>query len=351
MSINKIMMPIYFEPLAHNSMISYTFFIDKLREIENHVKKFYLPNIKKTHPSSIKNSPSGSQEYYRLGNIFWPTDTIDVMNHQKSYPSQYFIDIILNTTIISGNITNPPIQLTHNLIPHFKYINLDHNKLLILDALMKQGSQPNYENNNKYIYSEHSGAITLRNNIVDNVIVFASSNRTDYNDDNIFLPKNNPMMERYEFLFHTHPNTQILGGRINEGIIYEFPSANDILNFVKYHDSGILQASIVVSAEGTYVIRQIYYQKNYNLDTKFYYFLRKYILKLENKALKKFADIQAKISDPDIFYKFVSQNFKYIGLYNKYLEPYNIFIEYYPRIKKNDTWMLAPINLQLVSLN
>ena len=225
---------------------------------------------------------------------------------------------------------------------------LGYNKLLIIDALMKQGSTPRYENNNKFIYSEHSGVISVKNGVIDNIIIFAESNRTDYGDQNIYLPTNNPLMEKYEYLFHTHPNTQTYGGRTNEGIIYEFPSANDILNFVKYHDTGIVQASIVVSPEGIYVVRPLKCQSKYNIDPKFYYFLRKFILKLEKKAMSKFANIIPYISGPETFHKYISSNLKFIKLYNKYLEPHNLFIEYYPREKKNGEWCLRPINLPYV---
>src|SRR5438105_2479370 len=81
-------------------------------------------------------------------------------------------------------------------IKNFNYITLHYNKLLIIDALMDQGSYPRYslwdqmDGHEKFIYSEHSGVITVKNDSINNIIVSAETNRIDATDKNIYLPIN-----------------------------------------------------------------------------------------------------------------------------------------------------------------
>ena len=82
--------------------------------------------------------------------------------------------------------------------------------------------------------------------------------------------------------------------RIKEGIIYEFPSVNDLFNFIKYHNEGKAQASIIISPEGIYVTRPIKYQKIYNIEFSLFDNIRKFVLKLEKIAIKKYKSIIAK---------------------------------------------------------
>lgn len=159
------------------------------------------------------------------------------------------------------------------------------------------------------------------------------------------------MFKNYEYLFHTHPNTITYAGRFNEGILYEFPSANDVFNFIKFYNEGKAQASIVVAPEGIYVIRPIYYQKKYKINQMVFHSLRKFILKLERLAVKKIKSLEpatTNITDADVFHENVGKNFSYIKMYNRFIEPYNLFIEYYPREKKNNEWCLRPINLPYI---
>jgi len=369
--------PIYYEQCNKISMPTYSFFISKLEQIQKlthkivpsqklmqrieHGKPFTKNQdvIEKRDKNKEKQDGPENQDviekkeicvecskkhFFMLSNIIW-NDTIQhkIESHQ-SYPSEYFINVILNTSIIDNHIINPPIQLTHEQINHFSYIYLHYNKLLIIDALMQQGSYPRYQNNDKFIYSEHSGTISVKNKTIDNIIVSAET--ADTNDNMIFLPINTPKLAKYEYLFHTHPNTLTYGGRINEGIIYEFPSANDIFNFIEYYNKGKVLASIIVTPEGMYVIRPIKYTSKYTTDPNFFYTLREYILDLERMALKMITPkIKIKITDPNIFHQLVSSNFIYISMYNNFIEGENLFIEYYPREKKNNEWCLRPISL------
>jgi len=371
---------LFYEKCDKTSMPTYSFFIDRVVLIQKLSHKIYTKNndtdndtcpIYKQSKIKINNKCTNCidnkctnciinkcsnciiKKYYKLGNIIWANTLIHKIKHHCSYPSEYFIKNILAMVIVDNYIINPPLQVEPALINCFTYIPLHYNKLLIIDALMHQGSFPRYsmqisDGQEKYIYSEHSGTISIKNNTIDNIIVSAETNRVDTNDETIYLPINTDVLADYAYLFHTHPNTSKYGGRIKEGIIYEFPSANDLFNFIKYHNNGKAQASIVIAPEGIYVIRQIQYQDILPADKEIFYHLRKFILKLEKMAIKKIKSQIDKISDPDFFHHNVGSDFTCIKLYNKFIEPLNLFIEYYPRTKKNGEWCLQQINLPYI---
>lgn len=213
-------------------------------------------------------------------------------------------------------------------------INFDANKLLIIDALYKQGSNKMYKNNDHYLYSEHSGVIKIKNGEIDKIVVL-TNNYLNINDNEIFLPKNNSIMKQYPLLFHTHPNTNGFSGRIKNGVLYEFPSPNDINNFIKYHNTGNVIASLVISPEGIYVIRNL---NNVNfIDNNI---LRKIISENEIRAIKKFKNLYPNICHEELFYKNVAINYHAINKINNELKQYNIIIDYHPRIKLNENWIL-----------
>lgn len=334
----------YLEKCNNITMMTYPFFIDKLKQIESLLVNTIYSDIEIDREN--KCNICSIAKYYKLSNIIWSTQINHIMDYHKKYPSEYFIKIILNTIIINNSIINKPIVISPDKINNLNYIPIQYNKLLIIDALFKQGSHPRYENKNKkYIYSEHTGTLSIKNNIIENIIVHTNTDRFDPSDQSIFLPNNTPDLINYEYLFHTHPNTIEYAGRINEGILYEFPSANDIFNFIKYHNEGKAQGSIIIAPEGIYVIRLIDFEKQVNIDNNFHSDLKKLILKLEHHAVNKLIKIKNKLSDADIFHEKVGSNFKYINNYNKFIAPHNIYIEYYPREKKNNEWCLRSILL------
>jgi len=345
---------IYYEKCTQSHMSGYPFFETKLNSVENVIKSERTKNAEVVHKSKslfgkFICSHCKPTYYYQLGNIVWGNTISHIISEHQRYPSEYFISVVLCTNIANGQIVNPPVELTPRQISQFRYVPLHHNKLLILDALLNQGSFPRYQNGAKFIFSEHSGGLTVKNSNIDNIIVFTDTNRTDLTDDTIFLPNNSDKLVGYDFLFHTHPNTIKYAGRINEGILYEFPSANDIFNFVKYRTEGQAQASLILSPEGTYVIRPVVAaRKIHQFDTDLFYYLKKFIIKLEKSAIRHNNRILSKLQDPDIFHKHISTNYRYINLYNRLIRPANLFIEYYPREKKNGEWVLKQIHLQWI---
>ncbi len=350
---------IYYEKCIDKTMPYYPFFLTKLDTVEKISKRIINDKLIANYcPDCI------TKKCYQLGNIIWPTNMRHIMNVHKTYPNEYFIKIIINSTIINGTIINPPLQINPSKIKYFCYVILHSNKLLILDALMKQGSYPRYvsgEDIKRYIYSEHSGAISVENSRVKNIIV-STEDRIDATDDDIYLPTNSDLLAKHPFLFHTHPITQshktntnqysiqVYAGRLDDGILYEFPSANDIFNFIKYRRHGLAQASIVVAPEGLYVTRPLIFQMDNMVDKSFHKNLQKYILQLEKMAVDKYGKI-VNIQHPDIFHQNVSNDISYIKLYNNFLKKINLYVEYYPRQNKNNEWVLPEIHLPYVHNN
>jgi hypothetical protein len=330
---------LYYENATCNEMLDYPFFIEKLKSVE---KLTLLSNneIELTSPA---------KKIYKLAFIVWTDKLISNIKKCRGYPSQYFISIILSLTIIDDYIINPPIIINPRDIDKYKLIPLHYNKLLIIDALFYQGSAPRYLMENgekiKYLYSEHSGVLILKNGVISDIIVSAESDRIDKNDDSIYLPINSNQFMENEYMFHTHPNTLSYAGRVNNGIIYEFPSANDLYNFVKYYTNGKVLASIISAPEGTYVIRPVSNTKEITLPKEKFTQISRFLSNLESIAIKKFNHIINDISDPNFFHTHISSDITFIKKYNNYINNFNLFIEYYPRILKNGEWRLRQIFL------
>lgn len=326
-------MSIYYEKCQQNTMENYPFFIDNLLSIQKLTISDKEYNFEKICELCQNN------KYYQLANIVWSDNIVHLINEHHSYPSQYFIDVIIHTIIINDQIINLPLNDSH-------YIPLHHNKLLVLDALMKQGSKQQYlSEDQKEMFAEHSGVLTLNNNSIDSIIVNTGVERYDKSDNTILLPNNVQIFSEHKILFHTHPFISVIGGRIKEGIIFEFPSSNDIFNFAKYYQE-LAQASIIVAPEGLYVIRAIDNTKEIIINPNINDQLRKLIIALEKKAYQKYQSLFKDFS-VDIFFEKIAYDFYFINLYNQFIKKANVYIEYYPRIKKNNDWILRQIFLQI----
>jgi len=317
----------YIEKCNNNCMISHPFFIDKIKQIQHLLVE--------------------QNGYYILGNISWPINIVNIIETQNKYPSEYFIKVISNIQIINKNVVNPPIVIPLN--KKANYIQLHHNKLLIIDALLNQGSRQQYISSSNMLYSEHAGVISIKDNIIDSINISTNTTRIDPNDNNIFLPIHDKICYNYEYIFHTHPNNGNYAGRLHENIIYEFPSANDIMYYIQCHNNGITQGSIIVAPEGIYIIRQLEFQQKISITNNFYSNLIKLLLELEKKAIKKYKFILEKLSDPDIFHEYISNDFYFINKINDFLSGSNVYVEFYPREKKNNEWYLPSICLVIVN--
>jgi len=230
-----------------------------------------------------------------------------------------------------------------------KYVKIKENQMMILDALLTSGGYDKkyIDTKNKLRYSEHSGLLDFNNSGLERVIVSGKSRRTETTDPSIFLPENMIEAFDYEYMFHTHPPTPKPGGRAVEGILYEFPSVSDIFHFIDHYNDGMIQGSIVITAEGVYVIKPYktqYDQKIIILDQqKVFKELENKFMELEHSAINKYG---TKFTT-EYFYSKIAQNKKFIKEFNNTMHIHNIEISYYPRIKNKKIWKLPPIYLPI----
>lgn len=195
-----------------------------------------------------------------------------------------------------------------------QYIKIKRNQLLILDALLDDGGNKIYKGKNKkYFFSEHFGMLDINKNGLDKLIVSAKTERIDEDDGDIYFPGDVDDAFEYEFIFHTHPPTSGLT-RVDEGILYEFPSIHDIYHFTDLYNKGKTQGSIIVAPEGLYIICTIDNKKvKYSKSEKNFNYMINQLLEIQDKAIKEYGvDINA-----DTYYNTIIQNKKYIKMYNE----------------------------------
>ena len=115
-----------------------------------------------------------------------------------------------------------------------KYIRLSRNQLRIFESLFNDGSlnKKYLDSKNNLKYSEHSGLLDFGKTTLQRVVINAIPSKSSALDDNILLPENLPDFFDFEYIFHTHPSTPYPGARVMDGILYEFPSIDDIFHFI-----------------------------------------------------------------------------------------------------------------------
>lgn len=233
-----------------------------------------------------------------------------------------------------------------------KYIKIKQNQLLILDALLNDGGfkKKYIDKSEKTRYSEHSGQLGTQNSSIDRIIVSAKTAREDKDDTEILLPLDLYDTYDYEYFFHTHPPTPRPGGRAIEGILYEFPSVSDIFHFIDHHNSGKTIGSIVVTAEGYYIIFPTHINQkikyDLELEDKIIDALESVSDIIQEKALQKYG---ATFST-DYFYETIAKDTTFLKMYNKALGKYlgkQIKIVIKHRIKDiiTEKWIIKQLNL------
>lgn len=204
-----------------------------------------------------------------------------------------------------------------------KYIKITRNQLFILDALLNDGGHEKkyHDRYNNLRYSEHFGMLDFNTHGLEKIIISGETERMDEHDEEILLPSDVPDALDYEYIFHTHPPTPLPGSRINQGILYEFPSISDIYHFADLYNDGETQGSIVLAPEGIYIItarsnvKRIKYPKLQKVEED----MLKELRKIQEKAISSFD----KNFNLEYFYKKIAKKTK------KYLNEYNNLINKY----------------------
>jgi hypothetical protein len=233
-----------------------------------------------------------------------------------------------------------------------RYIKLDRNQLFILDALLEDGAQQKFlDSKKKKRFSEYSGYIDIFKGKVQRIIVNTNQGREDEDDTTILLPNDNLQeIINYEYIFHTHPPSPIIGARVPEGILYEFPSISDLLHFCYYHNNGLALGSLILAPEGLYMIYATEKYRETRIDfpkKNLVIELEKIQFKINEYAIKKYG---VKFST-EFFYSKIAQDRKYYSLFKKAIHKYfndQITISYISRKYDNNIgkWILDNVHLR-----
>jgi hypothetical protein len=112
--------------------------------------------------------------------------------------------------------------------------------------------------NNSEPPKEYYGWINVDRQIKYHVI--SSFKKDQY--ENLCRPKFNGENFPGQYIFHVHPS--------NDNHIFEFPSSNDIFNFMYLHNKRKLKQSIIIAPEGFYSITSLNNKLKYYLDHNVY---------------------------------------------------------------------------------
>lgn len=338
-------------PKKENSWSGQDQFVERLK----HVQKFLNPDKKKKKSDCVDcflcDKKCLSTERFQMGKYIWDGYLIHYIEKHNTKPPEEFIEKIWNATIDDPNSSNT-IELVGRIKNKNKkkYLKLGKNQIMILDALMKHGgySKKYYDTRNENIirYSEHAGYIDIKGKEVNNIIVSGNTLRVDRGDEEIFLPVGSPEMYSYTYIFHTHPPTPKPGGRVDDGILYEFPSVGDLLHFIDHHNDGHTMGSLVMTPEGLYNIRKAKDAKMKIIidEDSLYNEIRKELRRIQDLAVDEYGTKFTTYK----FYSDISQNVKYINMLNKKLDKYGLIIDFYPRSKDfRGSWIVDTIYVPL----
>ena len=321
-------------------------FIKKIKLLENILNKSgkYLKfeNKKKCFLCN----DSYSYGTYKLNRYIWEDNLTHYIEKHNIKPPEEFIDFILFSKY------NTILKLESRIITDkdTKFIKINKNQLLILDALLEHGGYSkkysDFKNKNIFRYSEHSGLFDFGSNKLQKIVVLGNTNRVDKGDDEIFMPNNVKDMFEYEYIFHTHPPTPKPGGRVEGGILYELPSIGDILHFIDHYNDGRISGSVVVTSEGLYNIRDKHLKGNkikIDEDSLFFEY-NKISRKVNDTGIRKYGTTFSN----ETFFGKIAQDKKLINKINDVVNKYEIHIDYVPRIydgKKN--WIIDTVYLPI----
>jgi hypothetical protein len=341
-------------------------FLEKLSFVENSLEeKNAYKNISPTDCPTC-DAKNIASKTFKIDDIEWDNGlTHHIERHGKPLEPKFVEKIVSKTLYIpkkfkkiqqfrdqqhAKKIKIPSIHYTKD---KKRYMKIDKNQILIMDALMKHGSyNKKYMDRSvkgKYRYSEHAGLLDFDHKGLEKIVVSGRTNRVDPEDEEIFLPKNMIDAYDYEYIFHTHPATPKPGGRASQGILYEFPSINDVLHFVEHYNNGETQGSIVIAPEGMYIIRKyIVDDKELNFDeNKMIKTVYKRMIDLQHEAIKKYGSS----FNTQYFHSKIGQDTKYIDGLNKSLHKYGLHIDYQPRIEDSQhRWFIDSIYLPVYSI-
>lgn len=352
------------------------FFLEKLDLLEKFLikKKKILERGEKDFPINIDkncilcNQKNITNFVYIYNGMVWMEGLRHYFDIHNTKPPAKFIRFVLqNDPTNDSKCKKSVVKIKGKIrrLDKFTYVKIKANQLMILDALLEHGGlKKKYltKHEEDYRYSEHAGMLQFEDDNkvnlsaretnrvpravkVSKVIITGLVSRQKKEDPEIFFPTMGEMAYDYEYIFHTHPATPNIGGRVSEGTLYEFPSDVDIYHFIEHFNNGKLQGSLVIAPEGLYNIRKYLFDKQpIEPRNSIGYKFNKLLREVQSNAIKKYG---LKFT-PETFYSEISQDTTYINQLNQLLNKYNIQIDYFPRQKtKNNNWIIGTIYLPI----
>lgn len=319
-------------------------FVKKLKILEKILMKSekFLPFENKKKCKLCDNSYSTGT--YKLDRYIWEDNLTHYIEVHNIKPPEEFTDFIFFSKF--NNILKIESDVVIEL--NKKYIKIDKNQLLILDALLEHGGYsqkyPDLKNKKIFRYSEHSGLFDFNSNKLQKIIVLGNTNRVDKGDNEIYMPNNVSDMFEYEYIFHTHPPTPKPGGRADVGIIYELPSIGDILHFIDHFNEGRISGSVVITSEGIYNIRHYKLENakiNINEDLLFKQY-NNISRVIQEECINKYG-----ISfNKNVFFSKIAQDKELINKLNDIVNKFNLQIDFVPRVKnEKKQWIIDNLYL------
>lgn len=329
-------------------------FADKLEQVE----KFLLTKREFHKYRSPKKCPYDKQKtstgLFTLNKYRWEDGLQHYIRQHNYVPSEEFVDFIFRyippekkQSVIISRINGIPFE-KHSK----KFLKVSRNQIMIMDALMEHGGYKRYvdnRDNQVFRYSEHSGLLDFNNTGLEKIVVSANTTRVDKGDSDIYMPKNMIDMLDYEYIFHTHPPTPKVAGRVDQGILYEFPSISDVFHFLDHYNDGKTQGSIVMAPEGMYILRKIHHDnKPIKMnENAFYRQANQIMFDMQDEAIAKYG---VKFSD-EFFYSQIAQNTYYLDQMNHVYNKHGIQIDYYPRVKDSKgQWVVDTVYLPVYTI-
>lgn len=307
----------------------------KLRMIEEKINKYKLE--------------SGLQAYY-LSPYIW------IVSNKNTMVSKKFKEFIKNQDIEKLNSEKHFTLIFKNTevrVGNKKIVLLSYKHLSILDELMYMGAKKVFGKRNEQ-YIEHAGLLDINDSgKVDKIIINTHRNFSAEDDKEILFNYDLPDIQENELIFHTHPPTGGVYGRLEDDMVYDPPSPEDIIHFMENYNEGVVQNSLVITLEGYYVIKC----KKLGLNTITIedeeYFMTKYekeLNKLQNKALKRHRDGNKIVKNKENFFNKIDDNI--LDSINRFLENYNIEIDFTKRSynKKIKKYVVLKLYLEIIPI-
>jgi len=316
----------------------------KLNNSSNKNKNKFLKKLFEVEKYITDRNKGKNESNYILNNYLWTNELYELIKKHKKMPDKNFVNMILNYNIVVQNI----VKINGDKIAD-KYVLINKNQILIIDALLEHGGYTrkyfDLTGKNEIRYTEHAGYLALSKDLssLSKIIVYGNTTRVDSKDQEIFLPNEDSSSFEYEYLFHTHPPTPEPGKRV----VHEVPSVGDILHFTWHFNEGKTIGSLVMTSEGLYNIRKNDFSTSrIKIDeNKFYKSCLKIISEIHNKDSKTYGNK----FDREYFYSVIAQDLEFINKYNDFLHTFNFHIDYFPRKKNSDGfWYVDDVYLPIV---